>query len=144
MFKNSKNLRYSFRKIWDYTLRKFLINQHSATSFFRFILIFSSRLKTAFSSCYSIFSLFLPFLLIQFGSLSRASFSTCPLWSFQFRISSVNVTKSAVSCSYGHIYWKNPKWKTSSRISHLILIHHTYFFLANSFFVQLAYLACQQ
>ena len=30
-----------------------------------------------------------------------------PLW-----ISSINVTKSAVSCGFGHIYW-NPQWKTS-------------------------------
>ena len=32
-------------------------------------------------------------------------------WSFPLRISSVNVTK--VSCGSGHIYWKNPSWKTS-------------------------------
>ena len=25
----------------------------------------------------------------------------------------VNVTKSAVSCGFGHIYWGNPWWKTS-------------------------------
>ena len=29
-------------------------------------------------------------------------------WSFPFKISSVNVTKSAVSFGFGHIYWKNP------------------------------------
>ena len=34
-------------------------------------------------------------------------------WSFPLRISSVNVTKSAVSCGYGHIYWRNPQWKNS-------------------------------
>ena len=28
-------------------------------------------------------------------------------WSFPLRISSVNVTKSAVSCGFGHIYWRN-------------------------------------
>ena len=28
--------------------------------------------------------------------------------SFPLRISSVNVTKSAVSCGFGHIYWGNP------------------------------------
>ena len=28
-------------------------------------------------------------------------------WSFPLRISSVNKTKSAVSCGFGHIYWKN-------------------------------------
>ena len=34
-------------------------------------------------------------------------------WSFPLRISSVNVTKSAVFCGFGHIYWRNPNWKTS-------------------------------
>ena len=32
---------------------------------------------------------------------------------FPLRISSVNVIKSAVSCRFGHIYWRNPSWKTS-------------------------------
>ena len=32
-------------------------------------------------------------------------------WRFSLRISSVNVTKSAVSCGFGHIYWRNPEWK---------------------------------
>ena len=27
-------------------------------------------------------------------------------WSFPLRVSSVNVTKSAVSCEFGHVYWK--------------------------------------
>ena len=27
-------------------------------------------------------------------------------WSFQLRISSVNVTKSTISCGFDHIYWK--------------------------------------
>ena len=34
-------------------------------------------------------------------------------WSFPLRISSVNVSKSTVSCRFGHIYWRNPQWKTS-------------------------------
>ena len=29
-------------------------------------------------------------------------------WSFPLRISSVNVTKSAVSCGFGPIDWRNP------------------------------------
>ena len=28
-------------------------------------------------------------------------------WSFLLRISSVNMTKFAVSCGFGHIYWRN-------------------------------------
>ena len=35
-----------------------------------------------------------------------------PKWSFPLRISSVNVTKSAGNCGFGHIYWRNPSWKT--------------------------------
>ena len=31
--------------------------------------------------------------------------------SFPLRISWVNVTKSAVPCGFGHIYWRNPSWK---------------------------------
>ena len=34
-------------------------------------------------------------------------------WNFPLRISSVNVTKSAVSCGFDHIYWRNSQWKTS-------------------------------
>ena len=32
-------------------------------------------------------------------------------WSFLLRISSVNVTKSAVSCGFGHFYWEIFKGK---------------------------------
>ena len=34
-------------------------------------------------------------------------------WSSLLRISSVNVTKSAVSCGFSYIYWRNLWWKTS-------------------------------
>ena len=34
-------------------------------------------------------------------------------WSFQLMISSVNVTKSAGNCGFGHIYWRNPWLKNS-------------------------------
>ena len=34
-------------------------------------------------------------------------------WSFPFRISSVNLTKSPWNRGFCHIYWKNPYWKTS-------------------------------
>ena len=33
-------------------------------------------------------------------------------WSFPLRISSVNATKSAGNWEFGHIYWRNPNWKT--------------------------------
>ena len=34
-------------------------------------------------------------------------------WNFQLRVSSVNVTRSTGNCEFGHIYWRNPWWKTS-------------------------------
>ena len=34
-------------------------------------------------------------------------------WSFSLRISSLNVSESAVSCEFSHIYWRNPERKTS-------------------------------
>ena len=37
---------------------------------------------------------------------------TAQKWSFPLRIFSVNVTKSSVSCGFGHIHWRNPSWKT--------------------------------
>ena len=43
------------------------------------------------------------------GSLTH----TAQKWSFQLRISSVNMTKFAVSSGVGHIYWGNRQWKTS-------------------------------
>ena len=33
-------------------------------------------------------------------------------WGFPLRISPVNVTKSAVSSGFGHLYRRNPSWKT--------------------------------
>ena len=34
-------------------------------------------------------------------------------WGFPLRISSVNMTKSAISWGFGHNYWRNLKWKNS-------------------------------
>ena len=42
-------------------------------------------------------------------------------WSFPLRIFSVNMTKSAGNCGFGHIYWRNPQWKTSLYCAVLIL-----------------------
>ena len=43
----------------------------------------------------------LVFRLLQKDSLNKK-------WSFPLRISPVSVTKSAIFCGFGHIYWKNP------------------------------------
>ena len=34
-------------------------------------------------------------------------------WSFPFRFTLVNMTKSAGNWEFGHIYWRNPWWNTS-------------------------------
>ena len=34
-------------------------------------------------------------------------------WNFSLRISSVNLTKSAGNCGFGHIYRRNPRWKNT-------------------------------
>ena len=38
---------------------------------------------------------------------------TAQKWSFPSRVTSVDVTKSANSYGFCHIYWRNPKWNTS-------------------------------
>ena len=45
-------------------------------------------------------SLFGPLLFVIYITLHKK-------WSFSLKIFSVNVTKSAVSCRFGHIYWRN-------------------------------------
>ena len=44
---------------------------------------------------------------INFPRLSSA-YTLLKKWSFPLKISSVNVTKTAVSCGFSHIYWSNP------------------------------------
>ena len=53
----------------------------------------------------------------MFHTLSRK-------WSFPLGISSVNVTRSAGNCEFGHFYWRNPKCKISffvQRMRHQII-----------------------
>ena len=45
---------------------------------------------------------------IYFSNLKLWNATLRKIWSFPLKISSVNVTKSAVSCGFGHIYWRNP------------------------------------
>ena len=47
------------------------------------------------------------------NSLEVLSFNTAQKMKFSNKVSSVNVTKSAGNCGFGHIYWRNPYWKTS-------------------------------
>ena len=56
-------------------------------------------------------------------------------FSFPSTIFSVNVTKSAVSCKFGHIYWRNPLCKTSFFVqcfrSFLVVYFNKYSFVIN-------------
>ena len=45
--------------------------------------------------------------------LPQKSMTLHKKWSFPLSISSVNETKSAGNCGFGHIYWRNCWWKTS-------------------------------
>ena len=40
--------------------------------------------------------------------LDLSLFFTLQKWSFLLRMFSVNVTKSAGNCGFGHVYWRNP------------------------------------
>ena len=53
------------------------------------------------------------FKLIMQVNHYKTSITVQKKWSFPLRISSVNVTKSAVSWGFDHIYWRNPSWKTA-------------------------------
>ena len=55
---------------------------------------------------------FLQWMLTTFSQISdfhwlSIDFHCTEKWSFSLRNSSGNVTKSAVSCGFGHIYWGN-------------------------------------
>ena len=64
----------------------------------------------------------------------------------KMKFSPVNVTKSAVSGGFGHIYWRNPYWKTSFFVQCLLILKkrpwHRRFpvnfakFFKNSFFIE--------
>ena len=50
----------------------------------------------------------IPFFLNYPRILQSICTYTAQKWNFPLEIPSVNVTKSAVYCGFGHIYWKNP------------------------------------
>ena len=52
-------------------------------------------------------------LLIELGQLLDTVMDNIFRKYFPLTISSLNVTKCTVSCGFGHIYWRYPKWKTS-------------------------------
>ena len=57
---------------------------------------------------------FLAYTVFSFPVMMMNSFYAMrKSWSFPLRIYSVNLTKSAVSCGFGYIYWRNLQWKIS-------------------------------
>ena len=58
-------------------------------------------------------TMFLLIFLARQGINQVPGYSTAQKWSFPLRIYSVNVTKSAVSYGFDHIYWRNPQRKTT-------------------------------
>ena len=52
-------------------------------------------------------------LLYQIFNGNNLRFTLHKKWRFSSRISSVNMTKSAGNCGFGHIYWRNPECKIS-------------------------------
>ena len=73
----------------------------------------------------------LPGFFLPVNSISN-SFQKCMLHCTKnevFYISSVNMTKSVVCCWFGHIYWRNPQWKTSflCDVDNLILYFHLWY-----------------
>ena len=72
----------------------------------------TNRVSSLFTKIYCIMSW--PSTYFKYGMILRKS------WSFPLTISSVNVTKSsvssAVSCVFGHIYWRSLYWNNESLI----------------------------
>ena len=60
----------------------------------------------------------LSWLTLQHGN------STDRKWNFPLRISSVNLTKSAGNCRFGHIYCRNPSWNISFFVQCRCLFHN--------------------
>ena len=80
------------------------------------------KVNPATKSSYDIIGLCFANFILQFCLktkntlvvLEKLPFSTLhKKWSSLWRISSVNVTKSAGNCGFSHIYWRNPSWKIS-------------------------------
>ena len=84
------------KRLW---YRCFLVNfaKFSTTSF----------LQNTSGGCFYICHKFEPFWFFDFA-VGKNLITLHKKWNFPFRISSVNVIKSAVSCGFGHIYWRNP------------------------------------
>ena len=64
--------------------------------------------RDAFKSMSDVHKIYWQHLGLPLALFHLLDFTLHKKWSFSLRISSVNVTKFAVSCGFGHVYWRNP------------------------------------
>ena len=106
-FKNS----YFLKFLW--TTLSFHVRVHTDMIFRRLTWFWPHLAKIAQVITENLFGFnFLAYTLFSFPVMMMNSWSLMrESWSFPLRIYSVNVTKSAIPCGFGHIYWRNPQWK---------------------------------
>ena len=100
-------------RIWSHLLKISLMKNFISVQW-RFFLVFVHWISLDFLGLRKFywFYLFMRLLwiILQYAEARHFSLEDKTLhkkWSFPLLISSVNVTKSAVSCGFGHIYWRN-------------------------------------
>ena len=96
-----KNCSFAFISNWKFLVSCGFWSRNLKPAFYHFMIL-SKPLSDMLHRCWS---------FVKIASCLRKLLRK--KWSFPLRNSSVNVTKSAVSCGFGHIYWRNPEWKTS-------------------------------
>ena len=62
--------------------------------------------------------------IVNLTALVTAPLSLHKKLSFALTISSVNVTRYAGNCGFGHIYWRNPYWKTPFFVQCIFAINY--------------------
>ena len=98
--------------LWDFAIINFLAPSNSAFEWFigkclfKYYILLNTPLKKEYYKFLSISFFTKNDILVSFKSILQ--WTLHKKWSFPFRISSVNVTKSAVSCGFDHTYRKNP------------------------------------
>ena len=87
--------------------------------------IFPIEVQALFEYLPVLLSTVIYFLRLHFTSHERPMLTILRKnWSFSIKDFSVNVTKSAVFRGFGHIYWRNPEWKTSFFVQCQIRLIH--------------------
>ena len=97
----------NFLKVVRYPYEAYI--SKCTSTYITFIFLVSLRELLALEGKSNLSSCFFHLILSPIGS-SQVIHPLHKKWSFPLRISSINVSKSAVSCEFCHIYW-NPSWK---------------------------------